>query len=420
MDEKFVALRMKLRIGWKNIQKCCFAIGAARLLNDELVISCREIVQRYSCHNKRDDVVTWIVYDMNFCNASTGRIGRSSLSEILCLPTVREWDSAPATWCLRPARWTTSNSNSGSSKRLHESLSILFLSLRIIFKESWCVQIVSRVPFRYGRNGKAAQIMAKHSRRIVLHLRMASVNDLETCLMSLFLLSSCVWRNTHLTWKSHASVFRIVSLIEFGRARTGGGMSKSFSEFMDFNTVSLIGPNGFGWSICSFSFKSPTMQTKLETNLQTILYSLREEQSSMKLGGGRKSLMVFVVWDTTSRGRGWIACPKQSIFLTWNRNSFSLSATPALQRCSRCFCDNLEKVIASTKYTRINCHLTVKIMTSIARWNVPGSSRILNCILMSWYSAWYEVKAVLIQSTSWSSTWQYPLFAARLEKIASS
>lgn len=241
----------------------------------------------------------------------TARTGKSSSRSVLSKPIVCRRNSASATWFFIPARWTMSKSHPESLKRQRASLLVLFVVSRIYMREPWSTRIENRVLSRYGCKTKKAQTILSHSRCVLLYLRSASANVGDKYAIGLFFLSCCACNNTHSIWTSHASMQRVLCPVEFGSARRGGDMSESFNEFMDYNSLSLRGPNVLGWSLCSFAFKGATMQAKFRMKPRKELHSPREERSSVRLVGGCNPPIVFFVCDSSSKCRERITCPKK-------------------------------------------------------------------------------------------------------------
>ncbi|KRX81497.1 hypothetical protein T02_7469 [Trichinella nativa] len=66
-----------------------------------------------------------------------------------CLQTRR--DSASAFWCFRPARWTTSKSNSANLSSQRATCPSGSRKFRSHLKELWSVRAMNLLPYRYGR-----------------------------------------------------------------------------------------------------------------------------------------------------------------------------------------------------------------------------------------------------------------------------
>lgn len=79
-----------------------------------------------------------------------------------------------------------------------------------------------------------------------------------------------------------------------------------------------------------------------------------------------------------------------------------------------------ENIMMSSKYTGANCHLSGDKMTSVVRWNVPGSLHNLNGMQENQYDPLCEVNAVLFRSASSIFTCHWLQLAGSVENINAS
>lgn len=145
-------------------------IGVVLLLPSAVVAHCTDML---TCFSNSMMIVVVLI----FSPPAVTRIGSSSSCSVLTVPSVGSRDRALAAWCLIPARFTMSMSNSDSQGRHQASFPVAFAKSKIHRSEEWSVWIVSPVSWTYGRRRNIHLMIANYSFWSVLKACTAFVNE---------------------------------------------------------------------------------------------------------------------------------------------------------------------------------------------------------------------------------------------------
>lgn len=134
-------------------------------------VGCSGICVGQLIRNGLGDLLCWVPFGTTpTWVASSSLITKHEIpspSSACSSPSVLTRDNASGSWCLTPAGWMTSNSNSESRNRQLANLLEDSVRFSIQRNSEWSVSSVNLCPSRYGLKRSISHTTARHSRSVV-------------------------------------------------------------------------------------------------------------------------------------------------------------------------------------------------------------------------------------------------------------